>query len=159
MASQTDAQCNIVETPVAEQYEGKAIERLKLQGMRITGPRRAVVRALAETRKPMGAYEIRDQVAGAGGRIDVVSVYRILASLVEAGLAHRIGIVDGYLACPGSHSGDHQTEHLVCESCGCVEEIPVPQTALSEIGVSGSRLGFMARQTRVEVIGLCSHCR
>jgi Fur family zinc uptake transcriptional regulator len=114
---------------------------------------------LAQTRKPLGAYQIREEVGEAGGKIDVVSVYRILAALVEAGLAHRIGSVDGYLACPSSHSGDHGTEHLICTSCGCVEEIPIPQTAMSEIGVAGSRLGFMGQATRVEVLGVCEHCR
>lgn len=151
--------CNFVEESVADAYESKAIARLQESGMRLTGPRRSVVRVLAETRKPLGAYQIKDRVGMAGGKIDVVSVYRILSSLVECGLAHHVGIVDGYLACPASHSGGHQTEHLVCESCGCVEEVAIPQSALIEIGVSGSRLGFLAKQTRVEVLGRCSHCR
>ena len=154
--SPSEPKCNSVETEAAEQFVGRALERLKALGMRLTGPRRMVVRA---RRKPLGAYQIRDQVLAAGGKIDVVSVYRILAGLVEAGLAHRIGSVDGYLACSGVHSGDHQTEHLICKVCGCVEEIPIPQTALSEIGVSGSRLGFQGQATRVEVLGVCSHCR
>jgi Fur family zinc uptake transcriptional regulator len=151
--------CNTVEQTAADQYAAKAIERLKTLGLRITQPRRMVVRVLALTRKPLGAYQIREEVGALGGKIDVVSVYRILAALVEAGLAHRIGSVDGYLACSSSHSGDHQTEHLICEKCGCVEEIPIPQSALSEIGVSGSRQGFLSHATRVEVLGVCSHCR
>src|SRR5438105_2427329 len=99
----SEPKCNSVETEAAEQFVGRALERLKALGMRLTGPRRMVVRVLAERRKPLGAYQIRDQVLAAGGKIDVVSVYRILAGLVEAGLAHRIGSVDGYLACSGVH--------------------------------------------------------
>lgn len=153
------AECHIVEEEDADVFIRRALERLKGLGMRLTKPRKQVVKVLAETRKPLGAYQIRSQVVSAGGKIDVVSVYRILAALVEAGLAHRIGSVDGYLACTGSHSGEHQTEHLICSSCGCVEEIPIPQTALSEIGVAGSRQGFLGQATRVEVLGVCSHCR
>lgn len=151
--------CNSVDAETSEQYVGRALQRLRSLGLRITKPRKMVVTALAETRKPLGAYQIRKNVMSAGGKIDVVSVYRILAGLLEAGLAHRIGSVDGYLACWGSHSGEHQTEHLICRTCGCVEEIPIPQSALSEIGVAGSRMGFMSQSTRVEVLGVCSHCR
>lgn len=151
--------CNIVDISTADQYAGKAEARLKGLGMRLTGPRKEVVRVLAQTRKPLGAYQIKEQVAETGGKIDVVSVYRILAALVEAGLAHRIGSVDGYLACSGAHTGEHGTEHLICTECGCVEEIPIPNSALSEIGVAGSRLGFMGQATRVEVLGVCEHCR
>jgi Fur family zinc uptake transcriptional regulator len=154
-----DSDCNQVPAGVAEQFESRALERLRVLGMRLTGPRRTVLRVLAETRRPLGAYQIREAVQAAGGRVDVVSVYRILAGLVEAGLAHRIGMVDGYLACSASHAGDHQTEHLICRSCGCVEEIPIPQSALSEIGVAGSRQGFLGQATRVEVMGICEHCR
>lgn len=153
------AYCNEVGHEAAVQYELRALDRLRSRGMRVTGPRRMVVRALAATRKPLGAYQIRDQVASAGGRIDVVSVYRTLAGLVEAGLAHRIGSIDGYVACSGTHAGEHQTEHLICRRCGCVEEIPIPQTALSEIAVSGSRLGFLSQASHVEVLGVCARCR
>jgi Fur family zinc uptake transcriptional regulator len=151
--------CNAVTDAEIDRFERVAVSRLKSLGMRITGPRKAVVRALAASRRPLGAYQIRDKVQGDGGKVDVVSVYRILAALVEAGLAHHIGSLDGYLACSGHHSGAHGTEHLICQKCGCVEELPIPSSALSEIGVAASRMGFLSEETRVEVLGTCEHCR
>jgi Fur family zinc uptake transcriptional regulator len=151
--------CNLVSETDIERFERSAVARLKELGMRITAPRRKVLRALATSRRPLGAYQIRDNVKSEGGKVDVVSVYRILAALVEAGLAHHIGTVDGYLACTGQHSGAHGTEHLICQKCGCVEELPIPKPALAEIGVAASRMGFLSDQTRVEVLGICEHCR
>lgn len=159
MPEATETHCNLVAPGDIERYESSAVERLKAQGLRVTNPRRRVLRTLAATRRPLGAYQIRDRVLEAGERIDVVSVYRILAALVEVGLAHHIGAVDGYLACWSRHSGIHQTQHLICDRCGCVEEVSVPSSALAEIGVASSRMGFLSDLTRVEVTGTCSHCR
>lgn len=151
--------CYLVSEDEVDRYEATALSRLKELGLRVTGPRRLVLRALAASRRPLGAYQIKEKVAEHGGKVDVVSVYRILSGLTEVGLVHHIGSVDGYLACSGMHTGAHQTEHLICTKCGCVEEIPIPSSAISEIGVSAARIGFSPSQTRVEVLGICSHCR
>lgn len=154
-----DSSCNIAEETTAKEFEERAISRLSQTGLRVTRPRKLVVRILAETRKPLGAYQIRERVLESGGKIDVVSVYRFLAWLVEAGLAHHIGVVDGYIKCTSHLVGTHQTEHLVCQLCGCVEEVAVPQPAQGEISASASRMGFLPKSMRVEVLGTCSHCR
>ncbi|MCH8274461.1 MAG: transcriptional repressor [Armatimonadetes bacterium] len=151
--------CNIVEPDAAADFEKRGIERLRYRGMRITRPRTMVLRVLGETRRPLGAYQIRDRVRERGGSIDVVSVYRILAALEDVGLAHRVGGTDGCVACTASRSGPHPAEYLICADCGCVEEVPIPQPALAEIGMAASRLGFQGRSTRIEVVGVCSHCR
>lgn len=159
MAKLERESCNIAGSQESARYEEIAVSHLKHIGLRITRPRKLVLKVLASSRKPLGAYQIREYVLREGGKIDVVSVYRILASLVEEGLAHHIGLVDGYLACTSGERGKHQTEHLVCRKCGCVEEIPVPNSALSEISASASRQGFFSESTRIEVAGTCSHCR
>jgi Fur family zinc uptake transcriptional regulator len=151
--------CNSTSEDAVSHYVEGAVSRLRSMGLRITAPRRALLAALASSRRPVGAYQLRDRVRESGGNIDVVSAYRILAGLVEAGLAHRIVAIDGYVACTAHHQGDHQTEHLVCSKCGCVEELPIPSGASAEIGVSASRQGFQADLTRVEVLGTCEHCR
>lgn len=151
--------CNEAGSAEIERFEQTAVGRLRALGLRVTAPRRMVLRALATSRRPLGAYQIRDRVRAAGGKVDVVSVYRILSALVEAGLAHHIGSVDGYLACTGQHSGAHGTQHLICRKCGCVEELAIPSSAMAEIGVAASRMGFLSDQTRVEVLGVCEHCR
>ncbi len=153
------ANCNAVEPSLASEFESRALERLKAAGLRVTTPRRLVLRTLGATRKPMGAYEIRDAVKRSGGRIDVVSIYRILSALAAAGLVHHIGSVDGYLACTGRPGEESKTLHLICSKCGCVQELPPSQAAGIEIGVTASRQGFLSETTRIETVGVCEHCR
>ena len=46
----------------------------------------------------MSAYAIHEKITGEmNGKIDVVSVYRILVTLQEVGVVVHIGIVDGYV--------------------------------------------------------------
>lgn len=152
-------ECNTVNDEEAARFELSALERLREHGLRVTQPRVAVVRVLGRTRLPLGAYQIRDKVAEAGGKIDVVSIYRILSALEESGLVHRIGWVDGFLACTGRPGEESRTHHLICKTCGCVQEVPLVQAASIEVGVSASRHGFLAERTRVETLGICEHCR
>jgi Fe2+ or Zn2+ uptake regulation protein len=77
-------------------YEKMALARLKEQGFRITMPRVLVVRALAGSDKALDAYALHNVIEDGGGRIDVVSVYRILETLRESGLVYKVGAKSGY---------------------------------------------------------------
>jgi Fe2+ or Zn2+ uptake regulation protein len=154
----THTNCNHITPEEGQAYVEHALARLKESGLRITEPRKQVVQVLASTRKPLGAYAIKDRVVENGGKIDVVSVYRILNALADIGLAHHIGAVDGYLACTAGHAHEHETQHLICKSCGCVEEIDIPGDAMKAIDSAGKKGGFKRVRARVEVLGTCSHC-
>lgn len=83
-----------------EQTEDLAFKRMREKGYRITMPRVQVVRALISNQaKPLSAYAIHDWIITHGGKIDVVSVYRITATLIKVGLAAVItkGNVEGYV--------------------------------------------------------------
>ena len=154
----TESHCNAIQPDEASAFVDRALGRLRDAGLRITGARKQVVQVLATTRKPIGAYGIRDRVVQTGGKVDVVSVYRILTALTEIGLAHHIGSVDGYLACSAGYAHEHETQHLICSSCGCVEEMDIPGSAMEAIDGAGNRGGFKRIRARVEVLGTCSHC-
>src|SRR5205085_7033977 len=83
----------------AKAYEEHSLKELRAAGYRITMPRVQVIRALADTKKALSAYAIHEKIISGGGKIDVVSVYRILSTLQEVGLMHHIGVVDGYFPC------------------------------------------------------------
>lgn len=127
-------------------------------GFRITGPRVEVIRTLSQTNTALSPYKIHERIAAEGRRVDVVSVYRILSTLLEVGLVHHIGLVDGYFACRAEHGDEHSAGHLVCDACGCVTEIE-PQYELVQAILGGAtKFGFTPRSMRIEVIGRCSHC-
>lgn len=78
-------------------FEDKALKELRAAGFRITMPRVQVIRALAEGDTALSAYQIHEKIISGGGKIDVVSVYRILKTLTECDLIVHMGRVDGYL--------------------------------------------------------------
>jgi Fe2+ or Zn2+ uptake regulation protein len=74
------------------------------------------------------------------------------------GLAHHVGLLDGYIACTTGHAHEHETQHLICDSCGCVEELEIPRAAISAIDAAGRAWGFGRIRAHIEVLGTCSHC-
>lgn len=146
----------------AKEFEERSIRRLKAEGYRITMPRVQVIRALAESVNALSAYGIHERIIAAGGRIDVVSVYRILETLTKVGLVHHIchiGVVDGYLAC--RLGGEHlsQSEHLYCTETHTVHETVVPIEVLKALRKQLKDLEFEATSIKIEIIGVSSQAR
>ena len=137
--------------------EDLLVERIREAGLRLTLPRRAVVRALAASEEPfISARLIIDYVRESTGRIEASTVYRILDDLARIGLVHHIHLGSG-------HSGrwhitlDHDHEHLVCEVCGSTLEIPHTEFApLYEL--LRSKYGFEINPHHFAVLGSCDDC-
>lgn len=109
------------ETPSVDDYR----ERIREAGLRSTGARIAVLRALEKTERPVSHSELAAMLDDAG--YDQATIYRNLVDLTEAGLLTRTEIGDqvwrfeirrGKL----SHSAAHP--HFVCTKCGTVECLP-----------------------------------
>lgn len=157
MASRKQRTPSIREHKVSP-FESYAIERLKERGYRITAPRLQVIRALAGSAQALSAYGIHSAIVGSGGRIDVVTVYRILTTLSEVHLIHHIGVVDGYLACCMESDHAEQMEHVVCQQCGTVRELQVPQAAIEATEAQLKAMGFDPANIKIEVLGRCTAC-
>ncbi len=139
-------------------FEAVAIKRLQQAGHRITVPRVQVARILSRADRPLTAYGVHQEIVANGGRADVVTVYRVLGTLVELGLVHHIGVVDGYMACSLNESHEEDTEHVVCTSCGRVTELPLPHEVAERTAAQLNELGYSHAQTRVEILAVCPAC-
>ena len=138
----------------AKIYEEHSLKELRNAGYRITMPRVQVIRALADTTQALSAYAIHEKIISGGGKIDVVSVYRILSTLQEVGLIHHIGVVDGYFPCRLTECTGRRTEVLVDEQSGDVTELVIPATVIEAIEKQVADLGFEASTIKVEITGL-----
>jgi len=128
------------------------------RGERLTPMRRRVLEALAASHRPLGAYEIMDQVGERGARPAPITVYRALDFLRQNGLVHRIESRNAFVACVRNHRSDALVAFLICESCGAVGEAPA--AAASETLAAAARsAGFTPNLSVVEITGTCSHCR
>lgn len=129
-------------------------ETLRFHGLRATEGRKAVLRVLLASRRPLTQQDIFDRLAA--GTMDRVSVYRALHRFAEAGIVHRAYVNERTWCFETADrcSHDHCHAHFTCRQCGqttCMEDVVVPLAR----GVSK---GFVAERQKVLIEGLCPKC-
>src|ERR1700721_1601366 len=120
--------------------------------------RRQVLEALLSSHRPLGAYEVIEELAKSMPRPAPITVYRALDFLMENGLVHRIESRNAFLACAHDHDAAAMVAFLICERCGLVGEVPAAPVAQS-LNASARSTGFTPRMSIVEITGVCAHCQ
>ena len=130
------------------------------RAQRLTPMRRHVLEVLLSSHRPLGAYEIMEQLAH-NGRPAPITVYRALDFLRDNCLVHRIESRNAFFACVRSHAGDDAGDDpvvfLICERCGAVGEAPGAAVA-EALKASCRAAGFASKSPLIEIVGICSHC-
>lgn len=130
--------------------------QLRAAAVKVTRPRLRVFAVLSRATAPLTHGEVEASLAAEDdGVLDRVTLYRVLDSLVDCGLARRT--VDGrgvYRFLLSSLQAAHAAHaHFHCQRCGgitCLEQMTAPAPCLPP--------GFVARQVDIEVQGLCAAC-
>ena len=133
--------------------------RLKGVGQRYTTGREVLVGALAEAPRPLTAAEL----VAAEPRLSQSTTYRNLALLEQAGVVRTVTGTDEYTRFELAEelTGRHH-HHLVCLSCGTVEDFDAPRRVEQGLADAIARLssgtGFRAEAHRLDVLGTCASC-
>ena len=128
------------------------------RSQKFTPIRRQVLQALLSSHRPLGAYEVIEELAKSMPRPAPITVYRALDFLMENGLVHRIESRNAYLACAHDHDAAAMVAFLICDACGSVGEIPAMPAAQS-INTAARATGFAPKLSVVEITGTCVHCQ
>ncbi len=126
---------------------------LKAAGLRVTGPRLAVLVELSKSTEPVSHAELVDRLAPWG--MDRVTVWRNLTTLVEARLCARTDLGDHTWRFERTGSGEHAGgvhPHFVCIACKKVSCLPEDAVYLK----SGTARGSVVLE--VQVKGRCDDC-
>jgi len=126
--------------------------RLANSGVRVTGARREVLRAIASIEGPFTIEEL----AAALPEVGRATVYRTVKLLQESDFVCRMVLEDGGIRYELSQ-GDHH-HHLICSQCGRVSEFVDPGLD-AIIQANADRRGFDLAGHSVELYGLCAGCR
>ncbi len=135
-----------------------AADRLRAAGRRLTPNRRALVELLGRSLRPLAIPEILDLDA----RLAQSSVYRNLVALEAAGVVHRIVTGDDFTRYElvDDLTGHHH--HLVCRSCGSVEDVPATAAVEAALAAMERDLergrGFRSDHHRIDLFGVCRAC-
>lgn len=132
------------------------VAALERAGYRVTEPRRAVARLIAEQ---VGHFSAADLVSEARARrlgIGRATIFRTLDVLSDLGVVERIDLPSGehaYVGCAPTHH-----HHVVCSRCGRTAEIEDAglRAVVREVA---RRTGFRVDEHRLELFGLCSECQ
>ena len=127
-------------------------------GVRYTAMRRTLVTALSEAGQPLTIPELVSAAAG----VPQSSVYRNLAIFDEAGIVHRLpGTGDFARYELAEHLMGHH-HHMVCSTCGAVEDIVLPEALEEELERALRRIarqrGFALASHRLDLVGGCTNC-
>ena len=146
-------------TAAAPRTRSLHAERVCAQrAQKFTPIRRQVLQALLSSHRPLGAYEVIDELAKSMPRPAPITVYRALDFLMENGLVHRIESRNAFLACAHDHDAAAMVAFLICERCGSVGEIPAAPVAQS-LNAAARATGFAPKLSVVEITGTCAHCQ
>jgi Fur family ferric uptake transcriptional regulator len=124
-------------------------------GGRLTGPRRAVLEALLAAGGNVSAEHIADGLGGRLPAVELVSVYRNLDWLEQAGLVRHVHAGHG----PGLYhlAGRGEEAYLVCERCRAV--VALDAERLEPVRTEIRRAsGFEAHFDHFPIHGLCQAC-
>jgi Fe2+ or Zn2+ uptake regulation protein len=123
--------------------EAHLAQELSAAGHRLTRPRRAVLRVVAEATQALTPAQVHEQARAHYPQVGLVTVYRTLELLARLGLVRRLG---------------EAGHHMVCTSCHQAVEFPC--TGMEETLAEVERLtGFSIQEHWLELFGLCPACQ
>ena len=130
---------------------------LRARGLRLTGPRRAILDVLQSTDSHPTAERVHRVVRRRRPGVSLGTVYRNLRLLVAEGLAAEI---------PGPHARFDANldahHHFTCVRCGRILDVDGPLAEPHAEALRGriaARTGLSITHQRIEFFGRCPQCR
>jgi Fur family transcriptional regulator, ferric uptake regulator len=129
-------------------------DELKSSGLKATLPRIKILEVFQRTaRRHMTAEDVYKALLGEGADIGLATVYRVLMQFEHAGLLTRSNFESGK-AVFELNEGQHH-DHLVCMTCGRVEEFFDPEIEQRQRAIAAAR-GFELQDHALALYARCT---
>ncbi|MCH9627275.1 MAG: Zinc uptake regulation protein [Chlamydiales bacterium] len=137
---------------VIEQAKAFCIE----QKERLTRPRLEVLKIIAESQKPIGAYAILGRLSLVVEQPKPQTVYRALDFWLQTGFIHSIKSLNAYTLCQAGqrHQG---CGFMICHACGKAIEAAICEVPAS-LKDCLKKKNFTPIRWTMEIHGSCSDC-
>lgn len=124
---------------------------------RMTATRETVLRLLWQSHRPLGAYQLQDQLAELLRKpIAPPTIYRAIEFLLQLGLIHRIHSLNAYIGCPFPDS-EHSNVFMICARCESATEVS-HNTINNALQSTCDKVNFILQRQNIELFGLCPGC-
>jgi Fur family ferric uptake transcriptional regulator len=129
-------------------------DELKSSGLKVTLPRIKILEMFQRTqRRHMTAEDVYKALLGESSDIGLATVYRVLMQFEQAGLLKRSNFESGKSVFE-LNEGQHH-DHLVCLSCGRVEEFFDPEIEQRQRAIAETR-GFELQDHALALYARCT---
>lgn len=131
-------------------------KRLREQGLRVTQQRIKILKLLNSSKQPLSIDQIHFELNKLKSKFDLVTLYRNLNSLKEAGLIGDIITETGKIHYEFLREPFHHHHHIVCQSCNKVEHLEICGLDIHTKVIES--MGYKNINHRLEFFGICKSC-
>ena len=137
--------------------------RFEAEGVRLTMPRRVILDVLSRNTGHLSAEEIYLIIHRVYPGIGFATVYRTLDLLTSMGMVLKFDFGDGRARYEIAHGETEPHYHLVCSSCGKVENRRMTEEEKGYLnrmrGDVSHKNDFSVDNVKIHFIGTCGDCR
>ena len=134
--------------------EAELSASLRARGQRVTSQRLVLNEVVAEQNRHVSAEEVMHAAGPRLPGLSLPTVYATLDLFEELGLVRRVAAGTGAVLYD-PRTDDHA--HLVCRTCGGVEDLEAPVDLAPALAAAAAR-GGVAERADVVVAGRCAAC-
>ena len=131
-------------------------EKYIKNGVSLTKIRYQVFTILEKSAKPMGAYEILEQLKYIKANAEAMTVYRAIKFLIDKALIHNIKSINKYSTC--CHPESQQCILFICNCCGKKQETHNSSIS-SRLLELAKKNKFSPENTNIDIQGYCDKCK
>jgi Fur family ferric uptake transcriptional regulator len=129
-------------------------DELKSSGLKATGPRLKILEVFQRSsQRHMTAEDVYKLLLAEDAEIGLATVYRVLMQFEQAGLLSRSHFESGKSVFELNEGTHH--DHLMCVTCGRVEEFYDPQIESRQRAVAEER-GFTLQDHALQLYAVCT---
>lgn len=141
---------------MASAHKHDCILELRNAKLKATPARIGVLAALEQSNVPLDVSSVINYLKKQDIKADKVTVFRIMHSLTQKGLAVPIQLNEGKLRYEHAMKADHH--HFICENCGEIEDIADCNIEKIEKTIRLKK-GLVVKRHSLEFFGLCVECQ
>lgn len=136
-------------------FRHEARRSLRSGGRRMTHQREVLLEIIDSAEGHLDADELYRRARERDRRISLSTVYRTLSLLKQHDLVDELHLSEEHHHYEAKSGTEHY--HVVCQSCGAVEEFASPLTERLKSEIQG-RYGFDVAGMDIDVTGRCRRC-
>lgn len=133
----------------------EVLDQLAKRGMRRTAARQAILGALFASGGHISAEELATEVQQRFPTVNVSTIYRTLEVLQDLQVIDHVHLAHGPAV---FHLAEHDHQHLVCERCARVQEVPSSKM-LPFLRMLEKEFGYELARRHFALVGLCQSCQ